>query len=245
TEGARVAIIGEPNTGKSSLLNELLEKDRAIVTRSPGTTRDTVEELRVFNGLPVHFVDTAGIRNARNEAEHIGVKKAIEEAKKADLVLWLFDNAKQLRNRQLLEQINEILLHQDQNVMIIINKIDLKQKISLLYMEKISGKLSKCMKISVKTKEGISSLKKNIGKNLSTRILPNAEMYSVNSRQRKELNNAEAAIKSMIAAAKKGLSGEFIVIDLAEVTGSIERLLGHTVSEDILNRIFSKFCIGK
>ena len=244
-EGAKVAIIGEPNAGKSSLLNELLEKDRAIVTKSPGTTRDTVEELKVLNGLPVHFVDTAGIRIARNEAEHIGVKKAIEEAKKADLVLWLFDGAKQIRNIKLLESINETLIHQNQNVMIIINKIDLKQKISLANMKKISGKLNTCFRISVKIKEGVTALKGRIGENLSKRILPNSEMYSVNSRQRKELQNAEAAIKSMIVAAKKGLSGEFIVIDLAEVTGSIERLLGYTVSEDILNKIFSKFCIGK
>jgi len=246
-EGIRVAIVGRPNVGKSSLLNALVKQARAIVTSMPGTTRDVIEESITWRGVPIRLVDTAGIRIPTNEAEVEGVRKAREEFLRADICLWVFDGSKPIEEQEeLSEDMKEKLLHSAH--IFVINKIDLPQKLSEDYLfEKFPE--SHTISISAKKGTGIDSLKEKvldiagyrgggpIGSSLSNGL-------NVTARQLEEVRNALESLST--AADAKNIGGvDLVATCLAQSRVALERLLGISSDDMLLDKVFSSFCVGK
>lgn len=234
-EGVKTAIIGRPNVGKSSLLNALLEQDRAIVTAVPGTTRDIIEDYLNIQGIPVKIMDTAGIRQVKNIAEKEGVKRSLRAIKDADMVLIVLDGSEDLHDtdRELIKKSKR------ENTILVINKTDLTQKIRLKKSDRQS------VRVSALKGTGLNELKERIvetslkGKSLfSTGVV-------TNTRHLYALEKALASINSFIEASAKKISPEFLSVELRDALDAIGEIIGITTSEDILNEVFSKFCIGK
>ena len=239
-DGIKVAIAGKPNVGKSSLLNIMTGKEKSIVTHIPGTTRDVIEETINLDGIPVIFKDTAGIRNSKNIIEKIGVKKSREEIENADIVIVVLDNSKKIsdEDRELLKITSET------NRIILLNKIDLKSKAE---SEELNiNKNEEIIRISAKEKIGIEKLINKI-KNMA--IGENEFLYEekviVNKRHRMLLENSLEDIENAIGTIKMKYSEEFIITDLKSANRKIAEITGENTEEEILNKIFSKFCIGK
>ena len=184
-DGIKTAIIGRPNAGKSSLLNVILKEERAIVTDIEGTTRDTIEEYIQIDGIPLKIIDTAGIRNANNEVEQIGVKKAIEIAKDSDIVIAIFDISKELTDED-----EEILkLVKEKNAIIVLNKIDLEERVDISKLEDLGKPI---VRISTKTKDGIDDLYNQISEIYKLKeIANNGELIVSNNRHKKLIKNAK------------------------------------------------------
>ena len=238
-DGIKTAIIGRPNAGKSSLLNVILKEERAIVTDIEGTTRDTIEEYIQIDGIPLKIIDTAGIRNANNEVEKIGVKKAIEIAKDSDIVIAIFDIT-----RDFTEEDEEILkLVQEKNAIIVLNKIDLSGKINLENLKKINKPI---VKISTKTKEGIEELYNKISEIYSLKnIANNGELIVSNNRHKQLIRNAKANLEIAKQTIIDKMPIDIISGNLKEIIEELGKITGETVTEDVINEIFSKFCLGK
>ena len=239
-DGIKVAIAGKPNVGKSSLLNIMTGKEKSIVTHIPGTTRDVIEETINLDGIPVIFKDTAGIRNSKNIIEKLGVKKSREEIENADIVIVVLDNSKKIsdEDRELLKITSET------NRIILLNKIDLKNKAE---SEELNiNKNEEIIRISAKEKIGIEKLINKI-KNMA--IGENEFLYEekviVNKRHRMLLENSLEDIENAIGTIKMKYSEEFIITDLKSANRKIAEITGENTEEEILNKIFSKFCIGK
>ena len=239
-DGIKVAIVGKPNAGKSSLLNIMTGKEKSIVTHIPGTTRDVIEETINLDGIPVIFKDTAGIRNSKNIIEKIGVKKSREEIENADIVIVVLDNSKKIsdEDRELLKITSET------NRIILLNKIDLKNKAE---SEELNiNENEEIIRISAKEKIGIEKLINKI-KNMA--IGENEFLYEekviVNKRHRMLLENSLEDIENAIGTIKMKYSEEFIITDLKSANRKIAEITGENTEEEILNKIFSKFCIGK
>lgn len=234
-EGVKTAIIGRPNVGKSSLLNALLEQDRAIVTEVPGTTRDIIEDYLNIQGIPVKIMDTAGIRHVTNMAEKEGVKRSLRALKDADLVLIVLDGSEDLHDtdRELIKK------SKIENTILVINKTDLAQKIRL------KKSVRQTIRVSALKGTGLNELKERIvettlkGKSLfSTGVV-------TNTRHLYALEKALVSINSFIEESTKKISPEFLSVELRDALDAIGEIIGITTSEDILNEVFSKFCIGK
>ncbi|MEE8329458.1 MAG: tRNA uridine-5-carboxymethylaminomethyl(34) synthesis GTPase MnmE [Thermodesulfovibrionia bacterium] len=234
-EGVKTAIIGRPNVGKSSLLNALLEQDRAIVTEVPGTTRDVIEDYLNIQGIPVKIMDTAGIRQVTNMAEKEGVKRSLRAIKDADLVLIVLDGSEDLHDtdRELIKKSKR------ENTILVINKTDLAQKIRLKKSDR------QTIRVSALKGTGLNELKERIvettlkGKSLfSTGVV-------TNTRHLYALEKALVSINSFIEESTKKISPEFLSVELRDALDAIGEIIGITTSEDILNEVFSKFCIGK
>lgn len=236
-EGIKTAIIGRPNVGKSSLLNNLLQEEKAIVTEIEGTTRDTVEGTIVINGIILDLIDTAGIRKTTDIVENIGVNKSIETINKADLILLVLNN-----NEELTEYDIEILKQvQNKKYLLIINKIDLPQKINYDILDK-----DKIIKISALKDQGIEELKNKI-----------SEMYNLEEIQSKDatyLTNARGLSllkksQKIIEEVKKGIITQqpidMIEIDIKEIWEILGEITGETYHEELINQLFSQFCLGK
>jgi tRNA modification GTPase len=238
-EGLRTAIIGRPNVGKSSLLNALLEHDRAIVTEMPGTTRDVIEEYLNINGLPVKIMDTAGIRNVENIAEKEGVKRSLNAMEDADLVLLILDGSSALQKTD----IELIGKSNSTNTIFVINKIDLPQKINSKF--KTQNSKFPVVSISAKQGTGLDELKKKIADTvLHGHIESNADVIT-NIRHVHALEKALASINSFLTAVTNQTSPEFLSVELRDALDAIGEIIGITTPDDILNKIFSNFCIGK
>jgi tRNA modification GTPase len=246
-EGIRVAIVGCPNVGKSSLLNALVKQARAIVTSMPGTTRDVIEESITWHGVPIRLVDTAGIRIPVNEAEALGVGKARDEFSRADICLWVFDGSRQIEEQGELSKDMEDKLHSSAHIFVI-NKIDLPQKLNEDYLfEKFPE--SYTISISAKKGIGVDSLKEKIldiagyrggnpiGSSISCGL-------NVTARQLEEVRNALESLHE--AAEAKCIGGVDLVAScLAQSRIALERLLGISSDDLLLDSVFSNFCIGK
>ena len=226
-EGLSTAIIGKPNVGKSSLLNYLTESDRAIVTEIPGTTRDSIEEFINIGGIPLKIIDTAGIRNSGDIVEKIGIDRAREVAKNAELILALFDSS-----RELTEEDEEIFKLLKDDSIILLTKSDLPQK---NFMNGI--------KISTKTGEGIEKLLEKISEKVGK---IDYEMNFV--RDDREADILRRAVKNLESARetiKSNVGIDFVAVDLRFALELFGEITGESVTEDVINEIFSKFCIGK
>ena len=234
-EGLKTAIIGRPNVGKSSLLNALVEKDRAIVTEAPGTTRDVIEEYLNIKGLPLRIMDTAGIRSVEDIAEMEGVRRSLKAIEDADLVLLVLDG-----NTSLHQTDKELIAKsENKNRILVINKSDLTQKIKIKNIHKDS------VTISAKKGTGLSRLKNKI---VTAALNGNTDSNTdavTNIRHVHALERTLDSINSFRMEMNNRTSPEFLSVELREALDAVGEIIGITTPDDILNRIFSNFCIGK
>ena len=240
-EGIKTAIIGKPNAGKSSLLNTILKEERAIVTEYEGTTRDTIEEFVNINGIPLKLIDTAGIRQAKDEVEKIGIAKSREIAKEADLVIAIFDSTKELTAEDL-----EILeLIKGKKSIILLNKIDLNPILDEndSRFKEVSENI---IKISALKDNGTEKLYQRITDmfNLNEINLDN-EIVITNIRHKNLITKAIENVKKVKETTKNKMPLDIIAIFIKDILEDLGNITGEVVSEDIINEIFSKFCLGK
>lgn len=239
-EGIKTAIIGRPNAGKSSLLNAILKEERAIVTEYEGTTRDTIEEYVNINGITLKLIDTAGIRTTQNEIEKIGIEKSKKMAKEADLVIYIIDASKDLNEDD--EEILNIVT--PKKTIIILNKIDLVPKIDK--KTEIIKNFENVIKISALKKEGIDDLYNKITElfNLDVINIDN-EIVITNERHKKIIKDAIINLNKSKEALKNNMPIDIIAIGLKDVLTNLGEITGEEASEEIIDEIFSRFCLGK
>lgn len=237
-EGFSVSIIGRPNAGKSSLLNYILDKERAIVTDIEGTTRDSIEEIINIKGMPVKIIDTAGIRETDEKIEQIGIERALEYAKSSDVIIAIFDS-----NKELTKDDNNILdLCKDKDSIIVLNKMDLETKINIEEIKNIGKEI---IKVSALKKEGLNEIVNSISLRLDKlKETKSNDIIIIHERQKKVI---EEALKSTEEALK---SSEILPVDMLSeyiqnILEKLNELTGEDIKEEILNEIFSNFCLGK
>ena len=240
-EGIRTVIIGRPNAGKSSLLNAILNEDRAIVSKTEGTTRDTIEEMISLNGIPLKLIDTAGIRNTKDEIEKIGVDKALKLSNEADLIISIFDNTKDLNKEDL--KILDII--KDKKAIILLNKIDEKDN-HLENVKEIKEVKKPIIKISAKNKEGIEDLYNKITELFSFNEIDIDDGNLITNIRHKDLiEKAIFNIEEAKKATKTRAPIDLVAIPLKQALEELSTIVGKNASEDIISDIFSKFCLGK
>lgn len=239
-EGIRTVILGKPNAGKSSVLNVLMGKDRAIVTDIAGTTRDTLEEFISINGIPLNVVDTAGIRDTEDIVEKIGVDKSIEAMNQADLILFIVDSSVALDENdfQIMERIK------DKQVIILQNKSDLTNVIS---KEDIMSHLDKpVITISAKDKTGFDEFYQLLNDMFFKGHLSyNDEIYITNIRHKEALVEAKNSIQLVIQSIKDSMPEDFYSIDLMAAYEKLGYIIGESLEDDLVDTIFREFCMGK
>lgn len=231
--GVPISIIGAPNSGKSTLLNQLLQDDKAIVSNIAGTTRDVVEDEIIINGINFRFIDTAGIRETENEIEQIGIEKAIEKAKKSTIVIHLFDvNDKMATVNELATKINE---ETNAEVLLVANKIDLAPT-----------KAIDCdLKLSAVTGENIPNLIDLLVKKVQSKKASEQDVIVTNMRHFEALSKAQEAINNVQNGLETGISGDFLALDIRQSLHFLGEITGEISTDELLGNIFGKFCIGK
>ena len=237
--GIKVAIIGKPNAGKSSLLNAMLKEERAIVTEYEGTTRDTIEEFLEIDGIPIRIIDTAGIRNTKDEVEKIGIKKAKEVAETADLIIAIFDITKELdeEDKKILDIIG------NKKSIIVLNKIDLVDKVNI--PEEIL-KYKNIIEMSALNKQGIEEMYNKIAELFKFNDIEEDNSFIITNIRHKELiKKANKNIEDAINTLKNNLPIDIISINIKDALENLGNITGENVSENIINEIFKKFCLGK
>ncbi|RKF02743.1 tRNA modification GTPase trmE [Tenacibaculum lutimaris] len=243
--GIPVAIIGEPNVGKSTLLNALLNEEKAIVSDIAGTTRDAIEDELIIDGVVFRFIDTAGIRETEDVVENIGIKKAYEKAENAQLIIFLIDSNKYIHSKELfLEEIDTI--HQrfpNKRLLVIANKID---TLSCHDSSILQSDIENLILLSAKQNIGIDELKKELISLVNTGALSNNETIVTNSRHFEALNHALESINSVKNGIELDISSDLFAIDIRECLRHLGNITGeYDVDKDILGHIFGNFCIGK
>ena len=240
-EGIKIAIVGKPNVGKSSLMNGLLKETRAIVTDIPGTTRDTIEEVLSIRNIPVYLVDTAGIRETSDKVEKMGIEKSKEAFNQADFILFLLDGSRPLEEEDL--QIMELL--KERKSLVLINKRDLGEAISI---EEIAAKLpaSHVIEASLLKGQGITEIEDAVEDLVYGGEIVQKESMMVNNVRHIEL--LQQAVKSLTDALHMSEMREaldFIEVDVKNAYERLGEIIGETVSDDIINEVFARFCLGK
>ena len=240
-EGIKIAIVGKPNVGKSSLMNGLLKETRAIVTDIPGTTRDTIEEVLSIRNIPVYLVDTAGIRETSDKVEKMGIEKSKEAFNQADFILFLLDGSRSLEEEDL--QIMEFL--KERKSLVLINKRDLGEAISI---EDISAKLpaSQVIEASLLKGQGITEIEDAVEDLVYGGEIVQKESMMVNNVRHIEL--LQQAVKSLTDAlhmSERREALDFIEVDVKNAYERLGEIIGETVSDDIINEVFARFCLGK
>jgi tRNA modification GTPase len=236
-EGLTLAIVGRPNVGKSSLFNRLVERDRAIVTSTPGTTRDLVTETVALEGIPVKLVDTAGIRRALDEAESIGIRKSMEALADADLVLVVLDASREVEeeDRRLLELVGP------QSAILVVNKSDIGNVRFVLPSSHFHG-----VPTSAVTSQGIAELRDEILRHVAGEHGGRSESgFLTNARHQGLVRDSLAALEAAVSAVGNHIPHEMILLDLYGALRPMDEITGATTNDEILNLIFSRFCIGK
>ncbi len=239
-EGIRTVILGKPNAGKSSLLNVLVGENRAIVTDIEGTTRDILEEYINLHGISLRMIDTAGIRETEDVVEKIGVNRARDMAKEADLILYVVDSSRPLDEND--EEIISML--DSRKAIVLYNKTDLEPKVDMKALkERVNRPV---ISVSAKEETGIRELEKEI-KNMFFRgeISFNDEVYITNARHKEALMEAAESLRLVKNSIEMDMPEDFFSIDLMNAYESLGRIIGESVGEDLVNEIFSKFCMGK
>lgn len=240
-DGVKVAIIGRPNAGKSSLLNAILKEERAIVTEIEGTTRDTIEEFIQVEGIPIKIIDTAGIRDTQNIVEQIGISKSKEAANEADLIIAIIDSSKEL-NKEDREIIDFI---QNKKAIILLNKMDLEKKINEDEIKKIVEN-KEILSISALNKEGIEKILETISRMYKFNEIEIDDSLTItNNRHKIAINNMIDFVEKAEEAIKKQMPIDVVTIHITAILGEMGKITGESVSEDIINEIFKKFCLGK
>ncbi|CAM1354608.1 tRNA modification GTPase MnmE [Tenacibaculum insulae] len=243
--GIPVAIIGEPNVGKSTLLNTLLNEEKAIVSDIAGTTRDAIEDEMIIDGVAFRFIDTAGIRETEDIVENIGIKKAYEKAENAQLIIFLIDSNKFSHSSdEFLEEIETIKQRfPNKRLLVIANKID---TLSCHDSAVLQSEIENLILLSAKQKTGIEELKTELTSLVNTGALSNNETIVSNSRHFEALNNALIAITSVQQGIDLEISTDLFSIDIRECLRHLGNITGeYDVDKDILGHIFGNFCIGK
>ena len=240
--GIKTAIIGRPNAGKSSLLNAILKEDRAIVTEYEGTTRDTIEEDISVNGIPLNIIDTAGIRETENEVEKLGIAKSREIAEGADLIIAIFDISKQLKK----EDFDILNMIKNKKSIVVLNKIDLTSNILDDNIKEIEKYSKNIVKISALKKIGIEDLYNKITEifNLNQINVDN-DIVITNIRHKNLISKAIESVNKSEETIKNNMPIDVVAIFLKEILENLGNITGDFVTEDIINDIFSKFCLGK
>lgn len=239
-EGIKTVILGKPNAGKSSLLNLLVGSERAIVTDIAGTTRDTLEEYINLKGVSLTIIDTAGIRDTQDTVEKIGVERALEAADSADLIIYVVDSSIPLdeSDYKIISKIS------DRNCIVLLNKTDLVSVIDQKELENITKKT--VLPISTKNNSGINRLEEEIVRLFfSNNINFNDQVIITNLRHKNCLINARDALNLVLKSIDDNMPEDFYTIDLMHSYEELGFILGEEVSEDLINEIFSKFCMGK
>ncbi len=242
SEGVRTVILGKPNVGKSSLLNILAGSERAIVTEIAGTTRDTIEEKINIGGVLLHIIDTAGIRESSDVVEQIGVKKALDIAHEADLVIMVVDSSEVLSSED--EEILSFIKKNDRKCVILLNKSDLG---SVIGPEEIACYTNNpVIVISAKDETGIEELKEYIVSEYSKGELRfNNEIFISNIRQKEALSKAIGSLLCVARSITENMPEDFYSIDLTAAYESLGYIIGEQIGDDVVNAVFEKFCMGK
>ena len=239
-EGINTAIVGKPNAGKSSLLNILVGEERAIVTEIAGTTRDILQEQIQIGGIALNVIDTAGIRDTEDIVEKIGVNKSREYIEKADLIIYVVDSSTELdeNDQEIIEAI------QNKKAIVLLNKSDLDAKTDASVLQ---TQLSKpILSISAKNNTGIHELETLIEEMFfSGKLSFNDEVYITNIRQKNALAEAQNSLKMVLQSIADGMPEDFFTIDMMNAYEALGTIIGESVGEDLVNEIFSKFCMGK
>ena len=239
-EGIRTVILGKPNVGKSSLMNLLLGQERAIVTEIAGTTRDTLEEHMSLSGISLHVIDTAGIRDTEDVVEKIGVERALKAAKEGDLIIYVADGSRPLddSDRKIIEFIRT------RKAIVLINKMDLPMEADKKELERLSGK--RVIPVSAKEEQGIEELEQEI-KTLfySGNLTFNDQVYITNVRHKEALEHALSSLNLVKNSIEQGMPEDFYSIDLTDAYEELGKIIGEAVEDDVVNEIFSRFCMGK
>ena len=240
-EGIKTAIIGKPNAGKSSLLNAILKEDRAIVTEYEGTTRDTIEEFVNIEGIPLKLVDTAGIRNAQDEVEKIGIAKSKEIARDADLIIAIFDSSKELTD----EDIEILNIIKNKKSIILLNKSDLNSVLNIKD-KRFTDITENILKISALEGQGLEELYSIISKMFSlNEINLDNDLVITNIRHKNLISKAIENVKKARNTIEENMPVDIIAIFVKNILEDLGNITGEFVTDDIINEIFSKFCLGK
>lgn len=250
-DGIRTVIVGKPNVGKSSLLNTMTGIDRAIVTDIPGTTRDTVEEQINLNGIMIDLIDTAGIREADDPVEKIGVTRAINTAKDSDLVLYMMDSSQPIdgNDKQIIEQLK------DRKVIVLLNKSDLKAVVDINtardflhdnQKDKKNENTWQVIEVSMREHTGIDQLEKAVCDLFFQGSIERCgDDIIAGIRQKEALADAKASLLQVIESIKERMPEDFYSIDLMDAMNALGMITGESAGEELINEIFSKFCLGK
>lgn len=238
-EGVKTAIVGKPNVGKSSLLNSVLREERAIVTHIAGTTRDIIEEVVNIKGIPLVLVDTAGIRITDDIIENIGVQKSEELIKKADLILFVVDCSRELEE-------DDIKIHDSleaDKVIGILNKIDMEKKLDLSSLNKVG----KWIEISATENIGISDMEDEIYKYIVSGQVEDSsqKLIITNVRHKSALEKTKQAVENILETIEMGFPMDLMAVDLKDAIDSLSEVTGEISTEDLLDHVFSNFCVGK
>lgn len=239
-EGIKTVILGKPNVGKSSLLNMMSGKKRAIVTEIPGTTRDVIEETVQIGKIALKMIDTAGIHESEDRVEKIGIDLAWEKAKEADLILYVIDSSEVLNDND-----REILkIIKDKRGILLLNKIDKEQRVTKEDVLNISD--FPIIEISAKEEIGEKEIRDTIEKMFfDGEISFNDEVFITNARHKNLLEESISSLMLVKKSIEDGMPEDFYSIDLMGAIGALDNIIGGNLSEDLVNEIFSKFCMGK
>ena len=239
-EGVRTVILGKPNAGKSTLMNVLAGEEKAIVTDIAGTTRDTLEETIRLRGITLRVVDTAGIRDTEDVVEKIGVSRAMEAAKNADLIIYVVDGSTELDENDR----NIIRLIQGRKAVVLLNKSDLDMKVGQEELERLTGR--RVLPVSAREETGIELLEQEIQTMFFQGGLHfNDQVYITNARHKAALEDGARSIAMVRRSIADGMPEDFYSIDLMDAYQKLGTIVGEAVGEDLVNEIFSKFCMGK
>lgn len=240
-QGVRTAIVGRPNVGKSSLMNALLDQDRAIVTPVPGTTRDTVEEVLNLRGIPLVLIDTAGITRTDDEVERIGVQRSHQAIERANLVVMVVDGSEPLQDRD--REIAALIANRP--AIVVLNKADLPLHVDDAELDQLAPGVAR-VTTSMKTGAGLQDLESAIADLvLGGRVMASDELLVSNPRHRDAIRRAEQHVADALSSLNDSVPVDLVCIDLTSAVSALGEITGETVGEDLLDSIFSTFCVGK